>query len=119
MQATDTPSEEQEVEMFFEPIKAEQETEADEAPLNETEPGEVETEADASEAEDEKDGEAEEQPEDEAPDEDDELEDDADDDEEQSDGDDEQPDERHAVKVDGEEIQVTLEELKRGYSGQT
>lgn len=47
-------------------------------------------------------------------------EEDADDDEEDDDAeDDEEPTESHTVKVDGEEVTVSLDELKRSYSGQT
>jgi len=37
----------------------------------------------------------------------------------EEDADSEQPSESHTVKVDGEEVEVTLEELKRSYSGQS
>lgn len=109
--ATDTPlSDEEAMEMLLEPIETEEEAEADEAPQDETESDDVETDDDASEVEDDKDDEDEDEP--------DEGEDDSDDDDEEADGDDEQPATLHTVKVDGEEKQVTLEELQRGYSGQ-
>lgn len=37
----------------------------------------------------------------------------------EEDADSEQPSERYTVKVDGEEVEVTLDELKRSYSGQS
>lgn len=108
MQTTDTPmTEEQAVDMLLEPIEPQAEEETDEAPQDETEPEEPEAEDDASEeVADENDDEAEL---------DDENADETDEDDEE---DEEQPADRYIVKVDGEEREVTLDELKRGYSGQ-
>jgi small-conductance mechanosensitive channel len=98
-------TDEQAVDMLLEPIEPEAEEETDEAPQDETEPEEPEAEDDASEeVADENDDEADEEEADET-DEDDEE-------------DEEQPADRYIVKVDGEEREVTLDELKRGYSGQ-
>ncbi|NKX42096.1 hypothetical protein HGG71_11560 [Rhodobacteraceae bacterium R_SAG2] len=117
MEATDTPlSDEQAIDMLTAPIETEDEVEADEAPQEETEAEETETEDDASEVEDEKDDEAEEDADD-SEDEESDEEADADDDEDEA-SDDERPDQLYTVKVDGEEKQVSLSELQRGYSGQ-
>lgn len=100
-------TDEQAIDMLMEPIETEAEEETDEAPQDETEPEETEAEDDASEeVADENDDEAE-------------LDDeDADETDEDDEGDEEQPADRYIVKVDGEEREVTLDELKRGYSGQ-
>lgn len=95
---------------------AKPEAEAVEERQEDTEAEEVTDETDAAEAEAE-DVEAEDAEEAET----DEDEADADDEDEstEEDADDEQPQESlHTVKVDGEEKQVTLDELKRSYSGQ-
>lgn len=112
MQPGDGPiTEDQAVNALLSPESEEPEAEAVEAPQEGTEPEDVEAEADAPDVEAEDDEE-----------EDDEDGEDADSDEDEDgedDEDDEQPEEAHIVKVDGEEKQVTLEELKRGYSGQS
>lgn len=101
---TDIPvSEDAEVEMFFE-NQAEGDDDASEAPDERPEDADEAPEQDASEAEDDEIGEA-----DEAEDEDDDPDDP---------NEDQEPANRYTVKVDGEERQVTLDELKRGYSGQ-
>lgn len=101
---TDTPlSEEQEIDLMFEqPDQPDSEDDTAEAPQDGTEAAEAELDDDASEAEDDEIGEAE------AEDEDD----------DQDPEDDQEPAERYTVKVDGEDVQVTLDELQRGYSGQ-
>lgn len=43
---------------------------------------------------------------------------DPEDEDDEEDAEDEQPQERYTVKVDGEEVEVTLDDLKRSYSGQ-
>lgn len=109
METTDTPmSDEQAAEALLAPIETETEAETAEAPQEETEAEETETEGDASEAADENDSDAD----------DGEEPDDADDDDDEGDSEEEQPAQLYAVKVDGEERQVTLEELQRGFSGQ-
>ena len=106
-------TDEQLVEQLFEPATPEEEPEAvEETPEQESE-AEVE-----EEAEEELDEEAEaEDPEED--DEEAEADEESEDDEDEEDpDDDEESDELYTVKVDGEEKQVNLEELRRGYSGQ-
>lgn len=113
MQPGDGPmTEDQAVNALLTPESEEPEAETDAAPQSETEAEEVEAEDDAPDVE----------AEDDETEEDDEDGDEADSDEDEDGEDDEdekQPAESHTVKVDGEEVQVTLDELKRGYSGQS
>ncbi|MFG6573221.1 hypothetical protein ACGYLO_16630 [Sulfitobacter sp. 1A13353] len=107
-------TEDQAVNALLTPESEEPEAETDEAPQDEgTEAEEVEAEDDAPDVEAD-DDETEEDDED-----GDEADSDEDEDEEEADEDEEQPAESYTVKVDGEEKQVTLDELKRGYSGQS
>lgn len=111
MTTTDTPlSDEDAISALLQPIETEEEVEAVEAPQNETDTEETEIEADASEAEDEEIGEDDELSEVET--------DDTSDDDEDETNDDEQSEQLYTVKSDGEELQVTLEEALRGFSGQ-
>ena len=111
-EATDGPmNDDAAVNWLLSPESPEPEEETAEAPQDETEADETEAEDDApDEAENTEEEESEGDEEAEADsDEDDEAEDD---------DDEEQPADRYTVKVDGEEREVTLDELKRGYSGQ-
>jgi len=108
------PSEPRSFDQLAESLLAPSETEAPnpEPEIEETDdaPDEDQTEAEDSKEEVEDDAEAadgEEEPADE------------DDETGEEDASSEQPADRHTVKVDGEEVQVTLEELKRSYSGQS
>lgn len=88
------------------------------APETETEaPEEDQTEADVDETEEAEDQEADTEEEEDDEDADDEAESDEDEDESEQDTD-EQP-QTFKVKVDGEEKEVTLDELRRGYAGQS
>ncbi len=107
-EANDGPmTEDTAVDWLLSPESPEPEEETAEAPAEPTQADDTEAEDDA--------------PDDEAENTDDEDSDDADSDEDddaEDDDEEEQPAERYTVKVDGEEKQVTLDELKRGYSGQ-
>lgn len=102
-------SEEQAVKSLLAPESEEPEAETDEAPQEGTEPEETEADDDAPDVE----------ADDDESDEDGEEADSDEDDDGKDDEDEEQPAESYIVKVDGEEKQVTLDELKRGYSGQS
>lgn len=103
MTTTDEPmTEDQEINLMFEePDQPEGDDEAPEVSLDEADEAEAQPEDDELEPEtDEDEGESE---------------DEGDDDD---DGD-QDPAARYTVKVDGKDVQVTLDELQRGYSGQT
>lgn len=102
-------------EMAAESLLAPQEEPVEQQEAEEAETVETEAETDDATPTEEADAEDAEEEAEDAEVEDDEGEDEDDDEEADED---EQPAERYTVKVDGEEREVTLEELKRGYSGQ-
>jgi hypothetical protein len=100
VQATEPMGESQEIDAFM--VSEEIEAESTEAPAEPTKVEEVETAEDEAEIEAEAD----------------EFEADEELDEDQDEEAEDEPEELIAVKVDGEEIKLTMEQLKSGYSGQ-